>query len=97
MFLASNRDGQLKILCGPILLSEWYVVKALARREADLHLQIARQITNIIDATKDDWALDPDGAIGAACLALFPADTHTGAGEKQEQLQTVLPVLVRCR
>ena len=43
-------------------------------------MQIASQITNIFDATKDDWALDPDGAIGAACLALFPADTHTGAG-----------------
>ena len=26
------------------------------------------------------WTLDPDGAFGAACLALFPADTHTGAG-----------------
>ena len=57
MFLASNRDGQLKILCGPILLSEWYVVKALARRETDLHLQIASQITYIFDAIKDDWAL----------------------------------------
>jgi len=32
-------------------------VKALARCEADLHLQIARQITYIFDAIKDDWAL----------------------------------------
>ena len=88
---------ELRFFCGPILLSDWSVVKALARRVAELQLQIVNQITNIFDATKDDWALDLDGAFGAACLALFPADTHTGAGGEQEQLQAELPALVRCR
>ena len=45
---------ELRFFCGPILLSDWSVVKALARRVAELHLQIV----NIFDATKDDWALD---------------------------------------
>ena len=49
---------ELRFFCGPILLSDWSVVKALARRVAELHLQIVNQITNIFDATKDDWALD---------------------------------------
>ena len=53
-FQQGNRDGRIKIFCGPILLSDWSVVKALARRVAELHLQIV----NIFDATKDDWALD---------------------------------------
>ena len=45
---------ELRFFCGPILLSDWSVVKALARRVAESELQI----TNIFDATKDDWALD---------------------------------------
>ena len=86
---------ELRFFCGPILLSDWSVVKALARRVAELHCKLLTYLTPL--KTIGHWTLDPDGAFGAACLALFPADTHTGAGGKQEQLQAELPALVRCR